>query len=789
MLDGNVSNPVHQRRFRYSEKEGDMINATLSRMWNWLNKRWPIAPVIRWALEEDIPGGSSFAYTLGSAIIAVFLLQVTTGILQLFYYVPTVENAYNSVTFLRTKVPFGWLVNQMHRQGADFMVVLVALHLIRVFIFSAYKKPRELTWLIGVVLLMTVMALTFTGGPLPWDQKGFWEAEVGTSIPGSIPVIGGEISRIMRGGVSMGQLTLSRLFAIHVGIFPVLLAFLIVLHLISFRRSGSVGPWDESKRNVTGSFWPDQVFKDTIISIIVILVLITLCVFTPKPFYGPADPLDSSFTPKPEWNFLFLYQALKYFHGTLEPVGVVGVPTFFIVLMLLLPFIDRRAERNPKRRPVAMICGVLFASAITALTFIGYFSSPGVAPATPPPMKAEKTAVPESVKKGEQLFHSTGCGSCHRVNGKGGTIGPDLSNEGQIGHSRKWLVTQIRNPKAYVPDSIMPPFTSPSDQEVKYLVDYLLNLKTGMLQSSAGPLKKQPTAAVTASEAEKGKALFNSQGCSGCHKINGIGGSLGPDLSDEGKKGRSSQWLKEQIRNPKSHFPNSVMPSFSALSDREMSNLVDYLMTLGTGNNQSSVESKNAGKDPPALVDNSSAGSLPASSAHQQSRTSKNSSEEMRPGQAAYIIGNAGHGADIFKQKCESCHGTEGTDKIPNPGSDDRFVPALNPIDPELFSKYPETFAEKIDMFIQHGSTPDGPNPQFHMLAFGDEHTLTQQQIANIEAYILQLNGINRAEIINPGMKPKRFFFIVIPVFVIILLLLGGIYRCLPHSGRPEGKE
>ena len=661
------------------------MKSMLSRMWDWLNKRWPIAPVVRWSLEEDIPGGSSFAYTLGSAVIAVFLLQVITGILQLFYYVPTIENAYNSVCFLRTKVPFGWFVNQMHRYGADFMGMLVALHLTRVFIFGAYKNPRELSWLIGVGLVITVMAMSFTGGPLPWDQKGYWEAEVGTSIPGSIPIIGGEISRIMRGGVSMGQLTLSRLFAIHVGIFPVLLAFLIIFHLISFRRSGSAGPWDEAKRNITGSFWPDQVFKDTITSIIVILVIITLCVFAPKPFYGPADPLDSSFTPKPEWNFLFLYQSLKYFHGTLEPVGVIGVPSFFIVLMLLLPFIDRRAERNPRRRPVAMVCGVLFAAVIGALTIIGYFSTPGVAPAAPLPKKIEKAAVPENIKKGEQLFHSAGCGSCHMINGSGG--------------------------------------------------------------------------------------------------------SIGPDLSDEGRKGRSSQWLKTQIRNPKSHFPDSVMPSFSALSDQEASYLVDYLMTLGTGNNQSAVESKNAGKDPPATADSSSAGSIPGSSAQQQSITSKSGSEERRTGQAAYIIGNAGHGADIFKQKCESCHGPEGTDKIPNPGSDDRFIPALNHIDPELFSKYPETFSEKIDVFIQHGSTPSGPNPQFHMLAFGDEHTLTQQQIANIEAYILQLNGINRAEIINPGMEPKRFFFIVIPVFVIILLLLGGIYRCLPRSDQKENKN
>ena len=164
----------------------------VSRIWSWINERWPVSAVVRWSLEEEIEGGSSFMYTLGSALLGVFLLQVATGIIQLFFYVPYVESAYNSVSFLRTQVPFGWLVNQIHRHGADVMVVLVALHLTRVFIFGGYKRPRELTWLIGVGLLVAVMALTFTGGPLPWDQKGYWEAEVGSNIPGSIPYIGGK---------------------------------------------------------------------------------------------------------------------------------------------------------------------------------------------------------------------------------------------------------------------------------------------------------------------------------------------------------------------------------------------------------------------------------------------------------------------------------------------------------------------------------------------------------------------------------------------------------------------
>jgi ubiquinol-cytochrome c reductase cytochrome b subunit len=647
----------------------------LSRIWKWLDERWPLSYFIRLSLDEEIPGGSSFAYTFGSALLIVFALQVVTGMLQLFFYVPDVKDAYNSVTFLRTQVPFGWLINGIHRHGADLMVVLVAIHLTRVFIFGAYKKPRELTWVIGVFLLIIVMALTFTGGPLPWDQKGYWEAEVGSNIPGSIPVIGTQLTRFMRGGNSMGQLTLSRLFAVHVGILPALLALLIVTHLIAFRRYGSVGPWTEARGNTTGPFWPDQVFKDTVIAILAVLIIIALAVFFPKPFYGQADPLDSSFTPKPEWNFLFLYQSLKYFQGVLEPVGVVGVPAFFITFLLLLPFLDRRPERNPAKRPVAMTCGFLFAAIIATLTLIGLYSSPAAPPAVSGPATA-KVGVPQNIKEGEQLFHSHGCISCHRVNGEGGTIGPDLSREGIRGRSHDWLTTQIRNPRAHDPASIMPSFTSLSDSQVNALADYLMSLGATGVQSGSVPEKT-------------GKALAS---------------------------------------------PSATDPPLQTATKKTAQ--------------QPAQEQETVSKEP--------------------------------PGPAAYTIGSADHGKDIFAQKCASCHGPQGTDKVPNPGSEDQFVPALNPIDPELFNKDPRVFAENIDRYIQHGSTPAGPNPQFHMLAFGADNQLTQQQISNVEAYILSLNGVNRAEIMNPGVTPGRFLVIAVPAVLLILLLLGGIYKCIP---------
>ena len=641
----------------------------LSQIRQWLNERWPFSTFIHLALDEEIPGGSRLEYTLGSALLTVFGLQAVTGILQLFYYVPAVDHAYDSVNFLRTKVPFGWLVNGLHYWGANAMIIIISLHITRVFVWGAYKRPRELTWLFGAGLLLIVMALSFTGGPLSWDQKAYWEAEVGTSIPGSIPVVGDTIRRIMRGGEEMGQLTLSRLFIVHTAVLPVTLATLIIAHLIAFRSFGSVGPWDEARRSIKGQFWPDQVFKDALMSTIIILGLITLVVFAPKDFNGAADPLDSQFVPKPEWNFLFLYEALKFFPGSLEPIGAVGFPQVLVLLLVLLPFLDRSPERNPLRRPVIMSCGIIFWGVIIALTIAGYYSKSGAGEApAPPSLVPRQTAGPSAAQRGEQLFRSHGCIGCHRINNTGSAIGPDLSGEGLKGRTKDWLVTQIRNPKAHFPDSIMPAFTALTDQEVNAVVDYLINLK----------------------------------------------GSVTP--------------LPVQTSNKRSESkPSAVQPSAPAHTTQRTTSLI-----------------------------------------------------QKQPGAAADIIGSGERGALLFKMECAACHGLNGTGKVPNPGSDDGTVPPLNPVDKELISKDPREFAGNIDRYIQHGATPEGPNPQLNMPAFGDGNSLTQQQISNVEAYVLQLNGLDRAKLQNPGMPPKLFFIIVVPAIILVLLILGGIYKCLP---------
>jgi ubiquinol-cytochrome c reductase cytochrome b subunit len=638
-----------------------------SSIWNWLNERWPFSSLFHLAMDEEIPGGSSFSYTLGSAILTVFILQAATGIIQLLYYVPAVDHAYNSISFLRTKVPFGWLINGLHYWGANAMIVLVSLHILRVFIWGAYKNPRELTWLFGVGLLLTAMGLSFTGGPLSWDQKSYWEAEVGTSIAGSVPVVGDLLKQIWRGGENLGQLTLSRLFIIHTAILPMMLLTLIGAHLIALRRFGSAGPWDSGKREIKGPFWPDQVFKDLFVGSIVILALITLSVYAPKPFNGPADPLDSSYIPKPEWNFLFLYEALKFFPGKLEPIGSVGIPFFLVLLIAALPFLDRKPERNPVKRPIVMVSAFILGLILILLTIGGLYSK-AVGAETPASSStpASKNSTLQNSSEGSELFQSLGCTSCHRVNTNGGAVGPDLSLEGQKSRTRDWLITQIKNPKANFPNTIMPSYTPLSVQQMNELVDYLLSL---------------------------------------------------------GNKGTKSK----------------IQPDDT--SSRKQTPSASLSKTLSP-------------------IDSSSAGST----------------IEKEPGPAAKMIGNADRGAELFKRDCSSCHGSEGTDKVPNPGSDDGTVPSLNPVDEELFSQDPQLFAENVDRYIQHGSLPSGPNPQFRMPGFCDNNVLTQPQISNLEAYILRLNGINRAQLLNPGMQPRRFFAIVAPLYILFLLVIGSIY-------------
>ena len=475
-----------------------------SKILNWINDRWPLNAVIRWSLEEEMPGGTSYAYVFGSCVLLIFLLQVITGLWQLLYFVPTVDRGYTSLNYLRTEIAFGWLIHGLHYWGASAMIILVGLHISQVYVWGAYKNPRQLTWLIGVGNLLLTLSLGFTGPVLPWDERGFWEAEVAVSSAGTIPILGTLARNLLQGSPILGQLTLSRFFFLHVGILPGILILFVLLHIVAFRKSGISGPWNETKRKRIGSFWPDQVFKDATVMTFIFVVLVGLAAYWRAPFAGPLDILQTFYIPKPEWYFLFFYQTLKAFHGVLEPIGTIGIPLIVTLLFVLLPFYDPGPERNPGRRPVAMTCFFIFIAWVLTMAVLGFYSKPAATVAgtqtvttaatqTVPSSPLEPSSqTPSAAKPGSQLLNSLGCMACHRVDGKGGAIGPEFAAALLKGKSREWLITQIRNPKAHFPNSIMPAFSSLTDEQVNDVIDFLLNIAQSEKASPASITKATP---------------------------------------------------------------------------------------------------------------------------------------------------------------------------------------------------------------------------------------------------------------------------------------------------------
>ena len=208
-----------------------------ARLGNWLDERFGWRNVWTAIFLRKIPHVNWF-YTLGSATLFMATLQIVTGILLTMYYVPTPDHAYDSVIYITTQLPAGWFIRGLHHWGASAMIILTALHMLRVFFYGAYKYPREVTWLTGVVLLLVVVGFGFTGYLLPWDQKAYWATTVGTRIAGVAPGVGEWILRIMRGGDDLSAVTLARFFGAHVWVLPGALLTLIVIHMYLVIRLG-----------------------------------------------------------------------------------------------------------------------------------------------------------------------------------------------------------------------------------------------------------------------------------------------------------------------------------------------------------------------------------------------------------------------------------------------------------------------------------------------------------------------------------------------------------------------
>jgi ubiquinol-cytochrome c reductase cytochrome b subunit len=307
---------------------------------DWLDNRTGVRSLVKAALYEPIPGGSRWRYVWGSTLVTAFVTQVITGVFLWMAYSPSTQTAWESVFYIQHEMWGGWLLRGIHHFMAQAMVVLLAIHFVQVVWDGAYKAPRELNFVLGLVLMLIVLGLALTGYLLPWDQKGYWATTVGTNLVSQTPVVGPDLRKLAIGGSEYGHQTLTRFFALHAGVLPGLLVAFLAMHIALFRRHG-LHPKQPVKRP-DAMFWPDQVLKDSVAALGVLTAVLGLTVY-----YGgaelmaPADPANPYDAARPEWYFLFLFQFLKWFPGELELWGAFIIPGVVMVVLFAMPWIGR----------------------------------------------------------------------------------------------------------------------------------------------------------------------------------------------------------------------------------------------------------------------------------------------------------------------------------------------------------------------------------------------------------------------------------------------------------------
>jgi ubiquinol-cytochrome c reductase cytochrome b subunit len=430
---------------------GDPPSRPGARLANWLDQRLGWRQLMATALDEPVPGGSRWAYVFGSGLLFILINQIVTGVFLALYYVPSADHAHTTVSFIQKQVAMGSFLRSLHSYGSSVMVLLLMLHLAQTYVYGAYKGRRELLWLMGCFLLLLVLGMAFTGYLLPWDQKAYFATAIGTNIASEVPLVGGFLKLLLRGGSEMGTLTLSRFFVLHVFLIPAAIFAAVAAHIFLFRKAGAAGPprpAEELKRLPSTTFFPGQVFKDFVFGIGLIVMLGALAWRRPVSLGPMANPADATYLPRPEWYYLPVFQFIKYFHGAAAVLGIVVIPGVVILALFALPFLDRSPERRPLRRPVAIGSLLLVFAALVLLgaqseiqdrrdpavraklaaqeeaerafavaKFVpeeNLGSGPGGAAASQP------SALSPEAAKGALLFESEGCSGCHGPQGHGG---------------------------------------------------------------------------------------------------------------------------------------------------------------------------------------------------------------------------------------------------------------------------------------------------------------------------------------------------------------------------------
>jgi ubiquinol-cytochrome c reductase cytochrome b subunit len=483
-------------------EETNSSNRRRGRFFEWLDQRTGIDSLLHEALDEPIPGGARWAYVFGSVLLFLFISQTITGVFLALYYVPSATSAHTTVAYIVKEVTGGSFLRSLHAYGSSAVVIVVLLHLTQTYLYGAYKGRRELLWISGCFLLALMLAMAFTGYLLPWDQKAFFATTVGTNMASDIPFVGTWLKRFMRGGDEMGTLTVSRFFVAHVFILPAVLIAFIASHVYLFRKAGAAGPPSEdavSPRLPTERFYPKQVVMDTIVALVMILILGSLAHFWPTELGPQANPADTQYVPRPEWYYLPIFEWLKYWRGPYTIFGIIVIPAITAALLVLVPFIDRRLERRPWRRPIAVGVFMVILAGFIAMGLMSVrddqrdpsiakqvakqreetnqfmrepFEPEGAASSISAP--AVVAALDPLAAAGKKVYEGESCDACHGEGGAGTGVAPKLTGTAQKPADE--LSNLLKKPTQQMLDGGMQP-VNVSDEDLKALIAYIKSLK------------------------------------------------------------------------------------------------------------------------------------------------------------------------------------------------------------------------------------------------------------------------------------------------------------------------
>lgn len=515
---------------------------------DWLDHRVGHRAILHHLLEEKLPAGTGWWFTLGSVLLFTLSVQILTGILLALFYAPTPDHAWDTVRYITTQVAGGSFLRGLHHWGASIIVVAALIHMIRVVAFGSYRKPRETNWIVGILLLQVILAFGLTGYLLPWDQRAYWATTVTINIAKLTPLAGDMAQAVMRGGDTIGALTLTRWYAVHVLVLPPLLAILTIVHLYLMRRHGISGPIVEQKGEPK-PFYPYQAARDVTMALLVGALLAALAWKGAPALEPPADPSSSNYIPRPEWYFLGLFQLLKYFPGKLEVIGALVVPGVVMTLLAALPWLDRGRTRRWRDRPVVLTAFVGGLAALVTLTTLGWRDKPATSEGSAWTMQEQAGAM--------LITDGTRCARCHA---------PDANiaspiQAGSIHQTENWLAGHVVDPEVIAAGVRQPPMTNIGDD--KAILAALARLRSG-------------PPPVLAAEDRQGVSLF-SRYCYTCHSIGGSGGDEGPKLTNIGSKLDAAK-IAARIANPLSVDPTADMPAFGdKLSATEINALAAWL--------------------------------------------------------------------------------------------------------------------------------------------------------------------------------------------------------------------